>query len=151
QRDGIWRETGIIERFPAGGPKIRWRVPIGGGYSSPTVVGGKVFVTHRRRNDSAKLPPREKGKPSSYPGVERVLCLDESTGKTIWAQEYSCDYTMSYSAGPRAAPLVDGNRVYTIGAEAHLQCRQIDDGKLLWEKRIAGQRTPIWGFSASPL
>jgi len=40
---------------------------------------------------------------------------------------------------------------YTYGAEADLQCRQIEDGKLLWEKRLSAAHTPIWGFSCSPL
>ena len=31
QRDAIWRETGILEKFPLGGPEVRWRIPIGGG------------------------------------------------------------------------------------------------------------------------
>ena len=152
QRDGIWRETGIVERFPEGGPKVRWRLAIGAGYSSPTVAGGKVFVLDRqRRSDPANPQPRNTGKRIAIPGVERVLCVDEATGRILWTQEYPCDYTMSYNAGPRAAPIVDGNRVYTLGGEAHFQCRQIDDGKLLWEKRITADRTPVWGFSASPL
>src|SRR5262245_20084072 len=44
-RDDIWRESGIVDRFPAGGPKIAWRVPISGGYSGPAVAEGRVFVT----------------------------------------------------------------------------------------------------------
>ena len=37
QRDGVWRENGIIERFEAPEIKVKWRVPIAGGYSGPTV------------------------------------------------------------------------------------------------------------------
>ena len=44
QRDGIWREEGILERFPEGGPALRWRAPLGGGYSGPAVAAGRVFV-----------------------------------------------------------------------------------------------------------
>ena len=33
KRDGVWRETGILDRFPAGGPKVRWRTPVGMGYA----------------------------------------------------------------------------------------------------------------------
>src|SRR4051794_32810397 len=44
-RDDVWRETGIVETFPTGGPKVLWRVPIASGYSGPAVAGGKVFVT----------------------------------------------------------------------------------------------------------
>ena len=43
QRDGVWRETGILQRFPEGGPKLRWRTEIGAGYAGPSVEKGKVY------------------------------------------------------------------------------------------------------------
>src|ERR1043166_6522615 len=150
QRDGVWRERGIIEKFPAGGPKVRWRVPVGGGYSSPSVAGGKVFVIDRKVKENAAKPSSPFQR-ISVPGVERVLCLDEATGKTLWMEQYPCDYTMSYNSGPRAAPTVDGKEVYTFGGEGDLQCRRIKDGKLIWQKHLGGDKTPMWGFSSSPL
>ena len=47
QRDGIWRETGIVTKFPAGGPPVRWRTPIAAGYAGPAVAEGRVYVTDR--------------------------------------------------------------------------------------------------------
>src|SRR5690349_8558670 len=47
QRDAVWRETGIVEKFEPGAPKFRWRVPIGGGYSGPAVFKGRVYVMDR--------------------------------------------------------------------------------------------------------
>ena len=41
KRDGVWRDTGILDAFPSEGPKINWRVPIGGGYAGPAVAAGK--------------------------------------------------------------------------------------------------------------
>src|SRR6266404_3653317 len=58
QRDGIWRENGIIAKFPQGGPKVVWRADIGGGFSGPAVAAGRVFVMDRQ---GEKLP---KGKES---------------------------------------------------------------------------------------
>ena len=43
-RDGVWSETRILESFPKEGLKIRWRHPVGGGFSSPVVAQGRVFV-----------------------------------------------------------------------------------------------------------
>lgn len=43
-QQGVWRETGLLERFPKGGPKVLWRTPIGGGYSGPAVVGDRLYV-----------------------------------------------------------------------------------------------------------
>lgn len=152
QRDGVWRETGIVDALPAGGPHVRWRVPVGAGYSSPSVAGGRVYLIDRQVREGGPKAPNPFAR-LSIPGVERVVCFDASTGKTLWAQPYACDYTMSYNAGPRAAPLVEGNRVYTMGGEGDLQCRDTADGALVWQKRLSegGQHTPMWGFAASPL
>src|SRR5207248_973345 len=48
QRDGVWRETGILNKFPSGGPRVLWRQPIGPGYSGPAVQGGRVYVMDRQ-------------------------------------------------------------------------------------------------------
>src|SRR5262245_49118837 len=78
KRDGVWRETGILEKFPAKGPKVRWRTPISGGYAGPAVAGGKVYVTDLVLPEGARKPrnpfPRDE-----IPGKERVLCLDAAT------------------------------------------------------------------------
>src|SRR5581483_3926166 len=47
RRDATWRETGILDKFPPGGPKVLWRVPIGPGYTGPAVVGDRVYVMDR--------------------------------------------------------------------------------------------------------
>ena len=51
-------------------PKELWRVPIGGGYGSCSVVGGKLYVQD-------KLGDKE-----------RVMCLDAETGKPVWDYAY---------------------------------------------------------------
>src|SRR5258708_7159303 len=56
KRDGVWRETGILEKFPKGGPKVLWRAPIGGGYSGPAVAGSRVYITDRVLAADAKNP-----------------------------------------------------------------------------------------------
>src|SRR5256885_10605313 len=74
-RDNVWHETGIIDKFPANGPPIRWRVPIGAGYSSPTIAGGRVFLIDRQVKEGAPKAPNPFAR-LSIPGVERVLCLN---------------------------------------------------------------------------
>ena len=46
-RDGVWSETGIIEKFDSPQIELKWRVPIAGGYSGPTVANGRVYITGR--------------------------------------------------------------------------------------------------------
>jgi outer membrane protein assembly factor BamB len=153
ERDGVWRESGILEKFPREGLPIRWRVPIGAGYAGPAVAGGKVVVTDRQLHQGARNPanPFERG---SIPGTERVLCLDEKDGKVLWRHEYDCPYNVSYPAGPRATPIIRDGKVYTLGTEGHLFCFSMADGRVIWSrefKKDFGIETPVWGFSAHPL
>ena len=153
KRDGVWRESGILKEFPDDGPKVNWRVPIGGGYAGPAVAKGKVYVTDRQLAKDATNPDNQFAR-GHIPGSERVICLDEKTGRQLWMHEYDCGYTVSYPAGPRTTPTVDGDRVYTLGAEGNLLCLNADSGKVLWQKDFKteyGVKTPVWGFAAHPL
>jgi len=153
QRDGIWRETGILERFPPGGPKVRWRTPLGGGYAGPAVVGGRVYVPDRKLTGNAQ-DPDNLFKRTNTPSKERVLCLDEATGKEIWRHEYDCTYTIAYPCGPRATPVVQDGKVYTLGAMGDLYCLDAASGKPVWSKNLPRDYkapVPLWGFSAHPL
>jgi outer membrane protein assembly factor BamB len=153
QRDGVWRETGILDKFPPGGPKVRWRVPIGGGYAGPAVADGRVYVLDRQLAPGARNPdnPFLRGK---IPGTERVLCLNEADGKLLWKHEYECAYDISYPAGPRTTPVVHQGKVYTLGAMGDLYCLDAATGKVLWEKHFPKDYqvpSPLWGWSAHPL
>lgn len=153
QRDGVWRETGILEKFPSGGPKVLWRTPVNRGYAGPSVVGDRVFVMDRKALNTAEAKA-EGARTGNKQGNERLLCLDAATGKVIWEKAYDCPYTMSYSAGPRVTPLVDGDRVYTLGGEGNLICRSAEDGAEKWShdfKKLFAVKTQTWGFAASPL
>src|SRR5580700_8749900 len=72
KRDNVWREDGILEKFPVGGPKILWRMPIAGGYAGPAVSGGKVFITDFVTAADVKIDNFDL---AEFNGVERVLCL----------------------------------------------------------------------------
>lgn len=149
QRDGVWRETGIIEAFPEGGPKVLWRTPIGGGYSGPAVAGGKVFVMDRQLAPGAKNP--KEGMIASVPGSERVICLDAADGRVLWKHEYNCTYTVQYGVGPRATPTVHEGKVYTLGTQGNLFCLDADSGKVIWFKDLPKDydlKVQLWGFAS---
>jgi outer membrane protein assembly factor BamB len=151
-RNDVWKETGIVEKLPAGGPKILWRVPIAGGYSGPAVVGGRVFVTdYVRASGEAK---NDFATRSEVRGTERVLCLNASDGKVLWKLEYDCPYKISYAAGPRATPTVSGGKVYSLGAEGNLICLNAESGKVLWSRELKKDYhidAPMWGFCGHAL
>ncbi len=150
-RDSHWREQGILRKFPEGGPVVKWRVPIAGGYSGPAVAAERVFVMDYVTNGDQSPDPNKR---NQLVGTERILCFDAEDGKQLWKHEYDCRYQISYPAGPRCTPTIDENRVYSLGAEGDLRCLDIDSGLLIWEvnfKRDFDAETPLWGFCGHPL
>ncbi len=150
-RDNVWRESGVLEKFPAGGPKVLWRSDVAGGYAGPAVVGANVFVTDFVSAADVKVDNFNR---KEFNGTERVLCLDEATGKIKWKHEYPVNYDISYPAGPRCTPNVDGDHVYTLGAVGHLICFEIATGKIVWQKDLMKEyktKAPLWGYAAHPL
>ncbi len=150
-RDNIWREEGILEKFPEGGPKVLWRIEVAGGYAGPAVANGKVFVTDYVTADNVKIANFER---KTSTGIERVFCLDEATGKEIWKHEYPVTYTISYPAGPRCTPSVHDGKVYTLGAEGHLFCFDVNTGKIVWQKDFTKEyktKAALWGYASHPL
>lgn len=151
-RDGIWTESGIVEKLPEGGPKVLWRAPVQIGYAGPAVANGRVFVADYQVADGdTKADPMKK---NVLKGKERVLCFDAKTGQQLWKHEYDCPYKISYPGGPRCTPTVDGDRVYTLGAEGNLLCLDVATGAVKWShelKKKFGIEAPLWGFCGHPL
>ena len=157
QRDGVWREKGIVEKFPAGGPPVLWKAAIGGGYCGPAVADGRVFVLDRQVPDGKEPPKNKLGDPTKGlgAGTERVLCFSSKDGKLIWKHEYDCTYSkVAYPSGPRATPLVDGDFVYSLGTMGDLYCLEAASGKQIWHVNLPKEykaKLPAWGYAAHPL
>lgn len=138
-RDGVWPEDGIVERFGEKQLTPKWSVEIGAGYNGPTVANDRVFVMDR------VLDPEQQ---------ERIHCFDARSGQKIWSHAYDVKYTISYTAGPRASVTIDDNRAYALGAMGHLHCLDAGTGAVLWKRDLNDEydiRMPIWGIAASPL
>lgn len=151
RRDNVWREEGIVDEFPADGPRVLWRAPLAGGYAGPAVAAGRVFITDYVTDADVKVANFER---KTSTGTERVLCLDEATGTILWKHEYPVTYTIAYPAGPRCTPTVDGDRVYTLGAEGDLFCFDAPTGKILWSrdlKKDYATKAALWGWASHPL
>jgi outer membrane protein assembly factor BamB len=153
KRDGVWRETGLLDRFPPQGPKVRWRTPIGEGYAGPAVANGRVYVTDRVLPEGTRNPASGFDS-KTLQGQERVLCLDEATGKVLWTHAYDCTYQIGYPSGPRTTPAVAGGKVYTLGTMGDLRCLDADSGRLVWAKNLVkdyGAKLGMWGCASHPL
>jgi outer membrane protein assembly factor BamB len=126
-RDGVCGETGLLESFPAEGLKVRWRVPVGWGFSSPVVAQGRVY-----------LADSELAKPNAR---ERLHCWDETTGKALWTFSYEVAYEdwafdPRQQIGPVATPIVQNGKVYSLGRLGHLFCFDTRNGDVLWQKNL---------------
>ncbi|MBA4067599.1 MAG: hypothetical protein C0501_28620 [Isosphaera sp.] len=116
-RDNSSPEKGILAPWPKAGLKKLWDCELGVGYAPPVVAGGKLFHFDRF-DDNA-----------------RVTCRDAATGKPVWKFEYPVEYVdrYGYDSGPRASPVVDGDRVYVHGVEGMVYCLRAADGKEVWK------------------
>ena len=151
QRDGIWRETGILESFPKEGPKVLWRAKVSGGYGGASVAAGKVYLMDYVTDADNKGEIFER---PNFKGQERVLCFSADKGEKLWEHKYDCAYTISFPNGPRVTPTIADGKVYTVGAEGNMFCLDADTGKVIWSKDFKtdyGAKTPIWGFCGHPL
>lgn len=151
-RDGVYRESGIVEEIPAAGLPVRWRVPISGGYAGPAVAAGRVFVFDYQIQSGDAFNDADRR--ANVMGKERLTALDARTGEEIWRHQYECPYNISYPAGPRCTPTVDGDRVYTLGSEGDLHCLNVSSGEVIWHRSLPDDlsaKVPTWGFASHPL
>ena len=114
---GVSDETGLLDEWPAIGPRVLWEKRIGKGYSSPSILGSQVVVHHRQRDRDI------------------VECVNVVDGKPIWKYEYETNFSdpYGYNNGPRCSPLLTKTRCYTFGAQGRLVCLDLETGKLVWE------------------
>ena len=136
--DGVCTETRLLKQWPATGPPLVWELAKGTGYSSPSVAGHRVILFHR-------LEDRE-----------IVVCLEAETGKLQWQFGYRSNYRdrYGYNNGPRATPVIDADRVFTIGAEARVHGLALASGQIIWQRDLAAEyklEQGFFGFTSTPL
>ncbi len=136
-RNGISAEIGLLKSWPATGPKILWRMPLGEGYSGVSISQGHVYTLFSQGND------------------EFVICLDAATGKELWRARSDSTFKDVNGNGPRSTPTVHNEVVYALGARGKLHALQTASGKKLWsrdlKKEFKTSGPSDGGFSTSPL
>ena len=137
-RDGTSIETGLVDRLPTNGLPLLWEQKLGTGYSAPSVVGDTLVLFHRQGRE------------------ERVEAVDAATGVPRWKYAYPSEYVdpYGYNNGPRCAPLLTTNRVFTFGAEGVLTCLELADGKKVWQRATGAEfKVPeaFFGVGSTPM
>ena len=135
-RDGISSETGLLTQWPATGPKVIWRVPIGEGYSSIAIDGDRIFTMAGEEED------------------EFALCLKTDNGEEVWRYRTDSKFSQSWGSGPRSTPTIDQGRVYVHSAKGKLFALDAASGQRLWKvdlRRRFGSEIPSHAYAASAL
>ena len=142
QRSGVSSsETGLLRQWPAAGPKLLWQLnDIGDGYSTPAVVGNRIYVMSNRGMDN-----------------EFVQALSTADGKVIWTTRVgnvgNPDQQPNYPKA-RSTPTIEGNFVYALGSDGDLACLEAKTGKMRWQKSLRkdfGGEPGDWAYAESPL
>lgn len=136
KRDG----TGAAFSAPAQWPEKlaqRWRIPVGGGHSSPVLVADRIYL-HSRQQEN-----------------EIVRAIDAATGKIVWQESHPAPYRVNSAAsahgpGPKSTPAVADGRAITLGISGILSAFDAKSGKVLWRKP-APPVPPLYGTAMSPL
>jgi outer membrane protein assembly factor BamB len=135
-RDGRYEEMAVSATWPAQGPPLLWKQPIGLGYASFVVADRRAYTIEQRR------------------GKETVAAYDVDTGRELWTQSWNASYTDSTGDGPRATPTWDEGRLYALGATGELRCLDAKSGAVIWGKNILSENQASnlpWAMAASPL
>jgi outer membrane protein assembly factor BamB len=141
QRNGTSLESGLLKQWPVGGPKLLWQVnDIGDGYSTPAVVGTRIYLMSNRGMDN-----------------EFVQALSTQDGKPVWTTRVGNVGNPNQNppyAKARSTPTVDGNFIYVLGSDGDIACLEARSGKIRWQKNIRkefGGEPGEWAYAESPL
>lgn len=131
QQNGFYPETGLLEKWPDGGPEILWHFDeLGEGYSAPSFANDRIYV-------------------SGMEGTTGFIYSLSEEGKLLWKVPYGEEFNTSYP-GSRATPVIAGDHLYMLGGLGHLICVNALDGTTIWKKHIFKDfdgRSIQWGLN----
>lgn len=138
KRNGVYGGPAISGSWPASGPPVLWRKPVGEGFSGAVAQAGRLILFHRLQSR------------------ERVDCLETRSGRPLWRYDYPTDYRddFGFDGGPRATPSIWEGKVYAFGAEGVLHCLELESGRKIWSLNTHqkfGVRKGFFGAACSPL
>ena len=133
--NAVSSETQLSRTLP---PALVWELEKGAGYTSPAIVGDHLLFFHRVDDH------------------EVVECRHPETGELRWEFRYDTAYRdrYGYNNGPRSSPVIDGERVYTMGAEGRLHCLELSTGDGIWSRDLRAEydvRQDFFGRASTPL
>jgi outer membrane protein assembly factor BamB len=119
--------------------KILWKEPVGEGHGGPVVARGQALLFFR-------TPGKNE---------EALAAFDAASGKLLWKTTYPrVETKIPFGNGPRTAPCVVEDKIYTVGITGIVSCFDAKDGKLAWQvdtTKVYSPPTLTFGVSCSPI
>ncbi|MBW2710219.1 MAG: PQQ-binding-like beta-propeller repeat protein [Deltaproteobacteria bacterium] len=112
-RDGKYKDTGLLKQWPAEGPDLLLKVEgLGNGYSTPVVYKGDIYLSGRR--DSVD-----------------VLTRLDIKGQIKWETIYGKAWDKSFPE-TRSTPTIEDGRAYIMGGLGTIVCMDTEMGDIIW-------------------
>jgi outer membrane protein assembly factor BamB len=114
----------------------KWKVAVGQGVASPSLVGDKLYVFARQDDN------------------EIIRCLNAATGDQLWQDQYEAEAIRGPASGfdgPRSSPTIAAGKLVLLGAQGMLSCYNADTGELLWRNDDNVGNIPRFATSSSPI
>ena len=131
RRDGISDEKGLLSSWPAGGPVLLWKIDgLGTGWSSPIIVGERLYIT-------------------GDVGEDLVIFALDPSGTIQWRAKNGRTWKTPYP-GARACCVYSEGRLYHLNAHGRLACLDARTGKELWAVDVLekfGGKNITWAIS----
>ncbi|MEL0118537.1 MAG: PQQ-binding-like beta-propeller repeat protein, partial [Opitutae bacterium] len=135
ERSGVSTETGLLQVWPDGGPKLLWEEgKVGQGYSSLAISEGRIFTM------------------GDKDGSSHLFALKLEDGSSLWSLRVG-KAGGNYS-GTRGTPTVDGDTVYALAQFGDLVCADVATGRIRWRKNLGEDFSGSsggWNYSESVL
>jgi outer membrane protein assembly factor BamB len=131
RRDGISDEKNLLQSWPAAGPTLLWKTNgLGTGWSSPIIVGDRLYIT-------------------GDVGTDLVIFALDHNGKVRWQAKNGRAWLTPYP-GARACCVYSEGRLYHLNAHGRLARFDAGSGRELWAIDILerfGGRNITWAVS----
>ena len=135
RRDNRSTETGLLKRWPAGGPTLLWKARgLGHGWATVAISGGRLYTAGNVNSRT-------------------VITALDLAGKRLWQTTGEAAFKQS-TPGARATPTIAGGRLYHLNGSGHVLCLDAQTGKRLWSVNMLarfGGRNIRWGLAESLL
>ena len=143
---GISYEVNWIGAEPQYEPNVLWEQQVGTGFSSITVVDGRLYTMGNTGT---------KGDGLEHEHQDVITCLDAETGDIIWTHAYASALNADgyHEGGPTSTPTIVDAQVYVLSRHGLALCLDVNDGVLCWQTDLVqsfGVKPPMWDFAGSP-